>query len=128
MSRVLVKHQTLVGELRRLHAAYRAAAKHEMCQEGARGHSRAVRATKALESKLLRLGESILARPIKSWSDVVLLGELAAALDAKDAGRLRSEGGTNRYTDPAHQALAALLNAVLELGRHAPKSSNRRAA
>jgi hypothetical protein len=92
------------------------------CRPGDRGYpvyQRAVRASEVVEERLERLGDSILKRPVKSWQDVVLLAELAAAQEGRAAGLASENGDDVVYQDPAHQALAALLAAVLRLGARA---------
>jgi hypothetical protein len=79
-----------------IHAA---AVRYEMSIEvndrapGSAAYKCPVKAPDALEVKLLRRGgDRILARPVKSWADVVLLTELAAAHDARTTGGVRERG------------------------------------
>jgi hypothetical protein len=76
-----------------------------------------VRTSEAITEKLERLSDNILARRVKGWQDVLLLAELAAAHDAEGIGVVCEEGGEVTYVDRAHETLAALLKAVLQLGR-----------
>jgi hypothetical protein len=90
------------------------------CRPGERGYpayQRAVRASEAIEGRLERLGDRILARPVKGWDDVVVLAELATAHDAISADVVsENENGELLYQDRAHEVLGALLEAVLRLG------------
>jgi len=114
--------QTLIEDLRRLRAAWLRAVRHEMNIETRQGrpgyaaYERAVRASDALAERLERLCDSILKRRVKGWDDVIVLAELAAAYDAKNVGMVRESKGKVTYQDRAHEALAALLEAVLRMG------------
>ena len=59
------------------------------CRPGERGYAayqRAVRVSEAVEKELERLSDTVLARPVRSWDDVLPLAELAAVHDARSAG------------------------------------------
>jgi hypothetical protein len=88
-------------------------------KEGALGYpayQHAVSTSEAITKKLERLSDNILVRRVKTWQDLLLLAELAAAHDADCVGVVCEEGGEVMYVDRAHQALAALLKTVLQLG------------
>jgi hypothetical protein len=115
--------QKLIKDVRRLRAAWLRAVRHEMKIETSQGrpgyaaYERAVRTSDMLEERLVRLGDRILRRRVKGWEDVIALAELAAAHDAKNVGMVCECKGEVTYQDRAHEALAALLEAVLQLSR-----------
>ena len=118
-------HAKLINDVRRLHAAWLDAVRHEMNRETQPGHrgyaayQRAVRVSEAVEKELERLSDSVLTRPVRGWDEVLLLAELAAAHDARSAGVVCASDNADEvvYEDRAHETLAALLEAVLQLGR-----------
>jgi hypothetical protein len=77
-------------------------------------HTAACRRAESLEAKLDALGELILTREVRTWSDVVAIAVVANQSAIRDA--------TGRFQgDPA---MGALLDAVLAMGRSAPDGSD----
>jgi hypothetical protein len=115
--------QKLIEDVRQLRAAWVGAVRHEMNIETRQGrpgyaaYERAITVSDMFEERLVRLGDRILKRRVKGWDDVVALAELAAAHDAKNVGMVCECKGEVMYQDRAHETLAALLEAVLQLSR-----------
>jgi hypothetical protein len=114
----------MIEDVRRLRAVWLDAVRREMnleTQQGRPGYAayqRAVRASEAISQRLDQLSDTVLARPVRSWDDVLLLAELAAAHDARIAGVVCASDDSDEvvYEDRAHETLAALLEAVLRMG------------
>jgi hypothetical protein len=74
------------------------------CVRGDRGKAQAV-------------GRRIPERPVRCWHDVLLLGPRSPRRTAKNVAMVCECEGEVTYQDQAHETLAALLEAVLQLGR-----------
>jgi K+-sensing histidine kinase KdpD len=111
------QHTDTIYRLRRVHRERRDAVTREMSLETRPGQSnytdylQAIRHTEALSAELDQITAEILAGPVRCWTDVAVLAELATAHGARSD---RREGGF--CTDKASEVLEAMLQAAVGLG------------
>jgi hypothetical protein len=107
----------LLEEVRRRAAELLAAINTECELEGKPGYAAACARAEALQAEFNALSDTIWARPVRSWDDVIARAEIASHYAPR-------EWGTHRLADLTSacwhdRSLAHLLEAVLRLGgRH----------